>query len=1190
MSLDELTENQLKVMKDKYLRDSTPEEWLMGVAHNIALAELLYDKRISRDEIFKDVSYKEEDGRILLHEGQQNYDSMNANHMKFIANLDRLSRENSVAKEIVSKFETSYYRMMSEFEFLPNSPTLMNAGRELQQLSGCFVLPIGDSIESWGNVAKNTMLVHKSGGGTGFSFSNIRPRNDPVKSTGKIASGPLSPLRILDAATEEIKQGGTRRGANMGILRVDHPDILDFIDAKKIEGKISNFNLSVALTDKFMEAYEKGEQYDLINPRTGQVSRREDAKTIFHKIVENAYKNGEPGIIFIDRINAKNPTPHIGKIESTNPCVIGSTLVSTSKGLERIDSLIGKEIEILTNIEISNLNGIIQKSLIRRKIKGSFKTGTKQTYKLITKSGYEVIATSDHKILTIDGWKQIKDIKIADKIIIQSEKSLFNQDATLPFSDKKWTKELGVMLGWLIGDGWFINKGKNCRAGFVFGNNTLKYIKPIKDIFNEIYGKNIKETKRPNGTINLSYHSRDFISFLESLGITSAKAAEKSVPKSIFTAPEYAIKGFLQALFSSDGTINITENKTRYIRLTSKSNRLLKEVQILLLNFGIKSNIYERHRSKRIVFSYKNIKGELKLYQSDGQLYELQISKDVLPLFLKEIGFLYDLHSKKINELKNASYYRTDFTDAVFSIEEHSIEYVFDLTEPSTHSFIANGIIVHNCGEQPLLSYESCNLGSLGIPKHVKNGKVDFKSLEECIELAVRFLDDVIDVNNMPLPEIERMTKGNRKIGLGVMGWAEALIKMSISYNSDEAVQKAEEVMKFIDDTALKYSIELAKEKGSFPNNKGSIYDKLEVAPRNATRTTIAPTETIALAAGLQGQGIEPFYAIAYVRHNAAGIDAVKAGKEAEEKDTFYENNNLFTIIAKRHNWFGFKTDKDLWKAINKNHGSIKDLKEIPTEYQKIFVSAHDVSPEYHIRTQIAFQRFTNNAVSKTINFPVGTKIEEFEKAYLSAYKEGLMGLTGYVNGSREHQVLNVAAETLAELPKKRPKIMIGYTRVERFGRKNEEDLTPKKLYMTKNFYLTEDKFNEVMEILDSKGIPYEVFGNSAQFDPRDFTSMTGTGKSISHRLQTGTSMERIAQDYLGLPDGTIVWQDAYGSGYANLSLEDAIGHVLMDTGRKHNTLSQKECPSCGSMDYKIIRESGCEIYSCCKTSKKCSG
>lgn len=527
--------------------------------------------------------------------------------------LAEIERSYKKSDQEIREIEQEFLNMLINLEFLPNSPTLMNAGTGSGlNLSACFVLPVEDSIEKIFDAVKNMAVIQKAGGGTGFSFSRLRPSGDTVKSTSGIASGPISFMQAFDAATEVIKQGGKRRGANMGIMRVDHPDILDFIVCKEREGILKNFNISVAVTDKFMSAVEKDKDLELINPKNRRVMKILKARVIWNLILTMAWKNGEPGVVFLDTINKFNPTPQIGEIESTNPC-----------------------------------------------------------------------------------------------------------------------------------------------------------------------------------------------------------------------------------------------------------------------------------------------------------------------------------------------------------------------------------------GEQPLLPYESCNLGSINLAKFVKDGKVDWEKLKKCIKFAVRFLDNVIDANIYPIPQIEEMTKANRKIGLGVMGFAEMLIQLGIPYNSNDGIKTAEQVMKFITEEGRNVSEELGKEKGSFPNFRGSIWDKKFEAMRNATVTTIAPAGTISVI-GNCSSGIEPLFAVAYVRDVSESIGS-----------KLIEINSLFEANAIKE---GFYND-DLMMSIS-GRTSIQEVKDIPEDIKKVFVTAHDISPEWHVRMQATFQKYTDNAVSKTLNFPYTATPNDIEKVYMLAYKAGCKGITVYRSGSREIEIL----------------------------------------------------------------------------------------------------------------------------------------------------------------------------------------
>ena len=692
---------------------------------------------------------------------------------KAIAKPDRKYDKNADLKALEQRF----YNMMTSFKFMPNSPTLMNAGRVLGQLSACFVLPIEDSIESIFEAVKHTAMIHKSGGGTGFSFSRIRPEGDIVKTTHGVASGPISFMTIFDVATETIKQGGTRRGANMGILRIDHPDIEKFIRCKTQTDRLNNFNISVALSERFMTAVHNGESFPLINPRTGLEVRRLPADQVFSEIVEAAWESGEPGIIFIDRINKYNPTPNLGEIESTNPC-----------------------------------------------------------------------------------------------------------------------------------------------------------------------------------------------------------------------------------------------------------------------------------------------------------------------------------------------------------------------------------------GEQPLLPYESCNLGSINLGKFVsKDGTIDFDDLKETIWDAVHFLDNVIDANKFPLKEIERMTKKTRKIGLGVMGFADMLIAMKIPYNSKEAVEVARKVMGFIDEESKMASAELAKKRGNFPAYEGSIYDSKKTPfMRNATTTTIAPTGTISIIAGASS-GIEPLFAISYIRKVLDGSELVEAHpqfvKEMKERGLF--STELMERIA--------------------SSGSIQDFKEIPKELKEIYVTSMDVSPEDHIAIQAAFQEHTDNAVSKTINFPQDASVEDVKKAYILAWKKGLKGLTIYRYGSRPVQVLNLKEKKKEKTreakeapngkiaPRPRPRRTRGITERVRTGCGN--------LYVTINW--DDDDFCEVFAQMGKAG------GCAA-------CQIEAETRLISLALRSGVSPKAIIKQLSGIRCPSPSWDE----GEQVLSCPDGVAKVLAEAADIEIERQQPNvmnCPDCGATpDF----EEGCALCRSCGYSK----
>ncbi len=675
-----------------------------------------------------------------------------------------IAQQDSVYGGEAEKTAQQFFNIMDSLKFVPNSPTLMNAGRKLGQLSACFVLPIEDSMEEIFESLKNAAMIHKSGGGTGFSFSRIRPAGDSVSSTGGVASGPISFMKVFNAATEAVKQGGTRRGANMAILRVDHPDIMDFITCKKDPAQLTNFNISVGITEEFMKAVAQDKKYDLINPATRKKTKAISAKKVFDTIIDMAWTNGEPGIVFLDRINSKNPVEDAGEIESTNPC-----------------------------------------------------------------------------------------------------------------------------------------------------------------------------------------------------------------------------------------------------------------------------------------------------------------------------------------------------------------------------------------GEQPLLPYESCNLGSVNLNLFAEGGKLDYSALEDTVKTAVHFLDNVIDANRYPLGIIEKNTKKMRKIGLGVMGFADMLYKLGIPYNSKEAVKLAKKLMLFIQKAAKQASAELGEKRGSFEYFDKSVYKQQGFsAMRNATVTTIAPTGTISIIAGTSS-GIEPVFAISYVRN-------------VLDDDKLLEVHPYFERVAKQRGFYTLELMEKIAKA-----GTLKDIEEIPEDVKRIFVCAHDISPEYHVRMQSAFQQYTDNAVSKTVNFPADATRSDVADVYNLAYSLKLKGVTIYRDGSRKGQVLSTGGK-IALMPRMRPEVTKGITQKIKIGCGN--------LYVTVNY--------------DQQGI-CEVFTNVGRAGGCPSQS-EATSRLVSMSLRAGVDEKSIIEQLRGIRCHSTLRQ----KGLKVLSCPDAIGRVLeraslIRSGQTEQQTGNPKCPECASP---LEHEGGCVVCRSCGYSK----
>jgi ribonucleoside-diphosphate reductase alpha chain len=927
---------------------------------------------------------------------------------------------------IVMETATKFYERMVSLKMVCAGKAMFEAGNPggTGQLSSCFVLPIEDSIGKIFKTLGDAAVVHKNNGGTGFNFSKIRPHGDKVRNVPGASSGPVDFLKAYSAALSQILQGAKRQGANIGILNADHPDIEDFIYLKDQDGTIKNFNVSVGVTDSFMQAVEQDSWWNLVNPRNKDVVRRVKARTLFNKIAEAAWRTGDPGLMFLDNTERSNTVPGFGKLDATNPCVTGDTMVATENGWERIDSLVGSRRRVV--VDKRTVNGELTQL---QEVQQVIETGKKQVYKITTRSGYEVKATADHKIMTTAGWKEVRDLSVGDRTLIQHGEGGFGTKRTLGFEwdntkigqngvkynfnlPTTWNNELGILLGWLVGDG-FIREATDKHGAYLnltFGRGKEAARDHFLQLLSE-WSMTAHSHEATERTRQIFVNSKYVVDYFVKLGVGTLRSEYKRVPSSIFTAPRDVVVGFLQGLFSSNGTVGYVKNKSAYVRLTSKSRGLLLDVQLLLLQFGIKARIYDRSRDERINLfpEYINKNGESKSYSSDGALWELEISKEVVIKFVDEIGFLFEMHSDKVKLLRNKTYYSTRWDDPIESIEKLGIETVYDLTEPATHSFIANGIVVHNCGEIALFPYESCNLTSIDLARHLKRNtnirntehgwEVDWEELRETVRLGVRFLDDMIEVNAYPIPEIENTVKqGNRRIGLGVMGFAHVLYRMGIPYNSSEAVKLAKELSKFIYETAAEMSAELAEVRGNFPNWDLSIYPAKGQPMRNCAVTMVAPTGTISILADTSS-GIEPVFSLVTIRRTFYEDDRSNhSTKELVMVDPVFEEYMLGKFTNHK---FSNSQIKEVWGRIARG-----DYSDLTAGERKIFVTTHQIAPEWHVKIQAAWQKYFDNSISKTVNFPHAATVEDVKTVYMLAWKSGCKGVTIYRDGSKQDQVL----------------------------------------------------------------------------------------------------------------------------------------------------------------------------------------
>ena len=998
--------NQLRVLASRYLlRDDsgkiteTPTELFSRVALHAYIPELIWDtgKRSSRPKHAK--CENDADIRIGRYrfnkyhkKALQNLWMFKKTHRQEVQSYESLVADINEGKVGSEKGVDEFFDMMATGKFLPNSPTLMNAGARLGQLSACFVLPMHDDLHSIMKTVSDAAIIFQSGGGVGINYSDLRPEGSVVASTSGVASGPISFMEIVNKVTDVVKQGGKRRGANMGILNIDHPDIEKFITMKSTPGVMENFNVSVGIWEDFWTALENDGNVTFGHPKL-QGKREIKARQLFNLIAMSAWRSAEPGIIFLDNIEKTTPKPYQtirgGSIISTNPCITGDSLVYTKNGLQRIGEL--AEQGDLAKVAIDGRMG----ENTFNKISDIFPSGIKKVYRLVTKEGYGLRLTADHKVMTERGWVPASELKENDKIHILNRKGGFGT---------KGMGNLGRVLGWLVAEG-SLTAGKAVlpffekkRALATYFAEMVQSIVPAPTGKRKSYNINVvKIDKRNESRVT----STRLFKVAGSHGLYPQDKLK--VPETVFQGTEEMQRGFLSALFTGDGTVCGDIRKGIGVRLSSISITLLKDVQRLLLNFGIASTIY-LNRKKAGMKNMPDGKGGHKEYWCKAN-HELMISKSNMIQFAEEIGFILD-YKQKLLTTKIQSYNKGPQQEKFIARFKELIpegdECVFDLTEPNTHSFVANGIIVSNCGEQALYPYESCNLGSINVAAFIEDGKLNTIRFMRTVHLAARFLDNIIDVNAYPIPEISGASRETRRIGLGIMGVADALFKIGFRYETTNGLEFHDKVAYILNNESFEASKNLGKEKGGFPLFKEDsnhfswlpsypYMEEGDVAPfvlRNVVATTVAPTGSIAMIAGCSN-GIEPAYSLVYEKRVAIG--------------TFFYVNEILERILKERNIYS----EGLIQNIAKNGGSIQNMDEIPQDIKDVFVTAMDIHWKNHINVQALWQRYVGNSISKTINMPSDSSVEDIQEAYIMAHSNGLKGITVYRDKSREQQVLH---------------------------------------------------------------------------------------------------------------------------------------------------------------------------------------
>jgi ribonucleoside-diphosphate reductase alpha chain len=974
----------------------------------------------------------------------------------------------------------------------------------------CYVLPIEDNMHSIMDTAKNAALIHQASGGTGFDFSRLRPKNSRVKSTSGIASGPVSFIQMYNDITKQIIQGNFRRGANLGCLRVDHPDILEFISCKKDLSKINNFNISVSITDKFMQALEKNEKYDLIDPHTNKIVESISAKVVFDKIVEQAYTSGEPGLLFIDTVNKMN---QYGIITASNPCIAKGSLVNTPYGIKKVEEIeIG---DLVCTVFGSEPVKRVEKHKNYPVFKISFSNGEPQ---FVTASHiYHCINIGNKKI----NYKKVSDLQVGDKI------KVFPPTIT---SKRILQKEYDKyqLMGIMIGDGCYTKKTvKTSGVQIATNQEEHKYNNELKKLLRRLriqVGKDDKSNKSNSMYITI----KNGKSLLEFLNLESLYSYEKFIKMEEIDCKEKAM-AVLDGLLASDGNVNLTGSYPQ-IRFFTSSKQLAYDIRNLLLMCGFFGKIYiEKNKGNGSINGRQIVRKHTP--------YCVHMAGEAFREFAQKSKCIHVYKKKKLNKgLTRYHLTGSIWKSTVTKIEPAGRADVYDLYCKQSDTYITSGYVNVGCGEQFIRSYESCNLGSINLNKYYDSG-IDWGRLSIDIETVVRFLDSVVSMNCYPLKIIDDTSKETRKIGLGIMGLADILIRMEIPYGSDESLEIAEKVMKFIAEKSLQASEILAKEKGVCKACK-----ELKLNRRNLNTTSIAPTGSISIIANASS-GCEPLFAVGYIRLCMDDVklpvfnnDFIQALKEADIEPS----------------------DKLKEEVIKSN--SIQDFTEIPRKIRNVFLTAHDVSYDKHVKMQAILQKHVDSAISKTINLPHNATKKDVENAYLLAYKLGCKGVTVYRDGCRPNQVLSVKKDVYDRKKYNRTVTLSGATE------KVKTDMG--------NLLFTVNK--------NSQGDPIEVLlyiGRSGA-DINGFCE--GLGKLISSSLQLGVPIKKLAKQLKGIRgESPIVY-----SNVKYLSILDLVGRRLEDIAKEKEddlTKSFNVCPVC---DQRLYASEGCSKCLSCGYSK----
>ena len=1088
-----------------------------------------------------------------------------------------------------------FYEALSDFKFLPAGRVVAGAGSGRNvTLFNCFVMgAIGDDMGSIFTHLREAALTMQQGGGIGYDFSTLRPKGAPVKGVGADASGPLSFMDVWDAMCRTIMSAGYRRGAMMATMRCDHPDIEAFIEAKRAPGRLRMFNLSVLVTDAFMQAVKEGAPWEL--SFAGTTYKVIPARELWDKIMRATYAYAEPGVIFIDRINRLNNLYYAETISATNPCVTAETWIHTAEGPRQVMDLIGKP-----------FGAVVGGAAHASAPQGFFATGRKKVLKLRTREGYALRLTADHPVLAVSDlsryratteWKKAGELAAGDRVVLHDHRRAAS-----------WTGGYGEAEGYLL--------------GLLVGDGTLKGDKAVLSVWRRRDVANGEQQGAGAEAVMATAlaaartlpHRIDFAGWMAvpgrdenrlALGAVRQLALElgmapgnKAITPQIERQSSAFYRGFLRGLFDTDGTVLGSQAKGASIRLAQSDLARLEAVQRMLLRFGIASTIYRERRpaGPRLL---PDGKGGARLYDCNAD-HELVITNDNIGVFAERIGFVDTEKQARLATIA-AAYRRTPnrerFIAEIAAIEADGEAEVFDVQIPGVNAFDANGIYVHNCGEQPLPPYGACLLGSINLAVLVKepfteNARLDMDELDRLVPLAVRMMDNVVDVSRFPLEQQTHEARAKRRIGLGVTGLADALILCGLRYGSAKAVATTEQWMRAIERAAYLASAELAREKGAFPlfdKEKYLAGEKVKALDpairaaiaangiRNALLTSVAPTGTISIFADNVSSGLEPVFSFNYTR-NVLMPDGTR--REEEVSDHAYR----------------------LFRRLKGDGVPLPDY----------FVDTQALAPADHVVMQAAVQKYIDSSISKTINVPADFPFEQFKDVYLQAYELGCKGCTTYRPNEVTGAVLEVKPEAKPQRqtelplpapqarpadvfegggvvymtqPLSRPEALRGHTY------KVAWPLSEHALYVT---------INDIVQ--DGRLRPFEIFVNSKNMEHYAWT--VALTRMISAVFRRGGDVSFVVEELKAVFDPR---GGAWMEGHYVPSILAALGNVIeqhmieigfiqpktapaaVEAQRQVVNLpgqaaGLRQCPKCGQAA--LIRVENCDQCTSCDYSK----